>query len=242
MDMSMDDGMTLASGSMMPYLHFTRGDILWFAGWVPQSSGALAGACIGLFILTLVERWLAAVRRLMEAHWADAGRAAMKKKGCDEKNKGKSTLQRMGLRAPPFIPAHDVMRGAMHALQTLLGFAFMLAVMCVVISLLPFHLMMSLTFSPMSGLSKQPTSSPSSSAWESARCCLGGMVPPPVGCIEFSVDRIADLRKRGRFFISSDDCTHWPRGLVDSLYMCTIRYATIFFAFQNSDIHLDLLL
>ncbi|KAJ7865345.1 CTR copper uptake transporter [Mycena olivaceomarginata] len=129
MDMSMDDGMTLASGSMMPYLHFTRGDILWFAGWVPQSSGALAGACIGLFILTLVERWLAAVRRLMEAHWADAGRAAMKKKGCDEKNKGKSTLQRMGLRAPPFIPAHDVMRGAMHALQTLLGFAFMLAVM-----------------------------------------------------------------------------------------------------------------
>ncbi|KAF7358702.1 Copper transporter [Mycena sanguinolenta] len=35
----------------------------------------------------------------------------------------------MRLRAAPFVPAHDVMRGAMHGAQTLLGFAFMLAVM-----------------------------------------------------------------------------------------------------------------
>ncbi|KAJ7868115.1 CTR copper uptake transporter, partial [Mycena leptocephala] len=126
MDMSMDDGMTLASGMMMPYLHFTRGDILWFAGWVPQSSGALAGACIGLFLLALVDRWLAAVRGMMAAHWREAGRVARAKKGCDKDEK---QTKKMTLHAPPFVPAHDVMRGAMHALQAVLTFAFMLAVM-----------------------------------------------------------------------------------------------------------------
>jgi len=131
MDMSMDDGMTLASGMMMPYLHFTRGDILWFNGWVPQSSGALAGACIGLFVLTLIDRWLAAVRGMMEAHWRQEARirAAAQQKSCDADDKSKSKKFRMRLRAPSFNPAHDIMRGAMHAVQAFLGFAFMLAVM-----------------------------------------------------------------------------------------------------------------
>lgn len=70
MDMSMDGAMSLASGSMIPYLHFTRGDTLWFLGWVPQSAGAMVGACIGLFMLALVERWVAACRAVMEAHWS----------------------------------------------------------------------------------------------------------------------------------------------------------------------------
>jgi solute carrier family 31 (copper transporter), member 1 len=70
MDMSMDGAMSLASGSMIPYLHFTPGDTLWFLGWVPQSAGAMVGACIGLFILALVERWVAACRAVMEAHWS----------------------------------------------------------------------------------------------------------------------------------------------------------------------------
>ncbi|KAJ6492246.1 CTR copper uptake transporter [Mycena sanguinolenta] len=129
MDMSMDDGMALATGMMMPYLHFTLGDILWFNGWVPQTKGALAGACIGLFILTLIDRWLAAVRSMMELHWREAARLAGKKNStaCDGDTKDK--IKKMRLRAPPFIPAHDIMRGVMHAAQTLLGFAFMLAVM-----------------------------------------------------------------------------------------------------------------
>ena len=69
MIMSMDGSMTLASGSMLPYLHFTPGDNLWFMGWVPQSAGAMAGACIGLFLLALVERWITACRAVMEVHW-----------------------------------------------------------------------------------------------------------------------------------------------------------------------------
>lgn len=69
MDMSMDGAMDLASGAMKPYLHFTLGDILWFQGWVPQNAGAMVGACIGLFLLAIVERWIGACRSLMEAHW-----------------------------------------------------------------------------------------------------------------------------------------------------------------------------
>ncbi|KAJ7478549.1 copper transporter [Mycena latifolia] len=125
MDMSMDDGMTrtLASGTMMTTLHFSLGDTLWFAGWVPQSKGAMAGTCIDLFVLALVDRWVAAVRTMMEMHWRAAARAGAKnEKGEERKRNGR-------LRAPPFVPAHDVMRGAMHAMQAVLGFAFMLAVM-----------------------------------------------------------------------------------------------------------------
>ena len=70
MDMSMDGAMSLASGSMIPYLHFTSGDILWFYGWVPTSKGAMAGTCIGLFLLALVDRWIAAARSVMEVHWS----------------------------------------------------------------------------------------------------------------------------------------------------------------------------
>lgn len=70
MDMSMDGAMDLSSGNMLSYLHFTPGDTLWFLGWVPSSKGAMVGVCIGLFLLALVERWLAAVRGVMEVHWA----------------------------------------------------------------------------------------------------------------------------------------------------------------------------
>ncbi|KAJ7478460.1 hypothetical protein FB451DRAFT_1453063 [Mycena latifolia] len=75
MVVSMDDGLTLASGTMMTTLHFSLGDILWFAD-----------------------------------------------------GKGEEKERRSRPQAPPFVPAHDVMRGAMHALQAILGFAFMLAV------------------------------------------------------------------------------------------------------------------
>ena len=69
MDMSMDGSMSLASGNMVPYLHFTPGDVLWFQGWVPKSPGAMFGACLGLFLLAIVERWIAAMRSLAEAYW-----------------------------------------------------------------------------------------------------------------------------------------------------------------------------
>lgn len=49
--------------------HFQGGDVLWFLGWMPSSHGAIAGAAIGLFLLAIVERWLAAMRVVMESWW-----------------------------------------------------------------------------------------------------------------------------------------------------------------------------
>ncbi|KAJ3982371.1 CTR copper uptake transporter [Lentinula detonsa] len=138
MIMSMDGSMDLASGSMLTYLHFTvGGDILWFQGWVPQGPGAMFGACVGLFLLALVDRWIAACRAMMEVHWAkraqiayanklNANENADKKRAVPPSTPGNVFSMR---RAPPFIPAHDIVRGILHAGQAALTFAFMLVVM-----------------------------------------------------------------------------------------------------------------
>ncbi|KAJ7054291.1 CTR copper uptake transporter [Mycena amicta] len=126
MDMTMDDGMTMANGTMLPMLHFSLGDTLWFQGWVPQTRAAVFGACVGLFVLALADRWLAAVRSMAEANWRRSRAAVAKDKDCDDKTK---KSRRIRLQAPPFVLAHDLTRGAMHALQTAFVFAFMLAVM-----------------------------------------------------------------------------------------------------------------
>ena len=70
MDMSMDGAMSLEEGQMLPYLHFTKGDMLWFMGWTTDSTGSMVGACIGLFLLAIVERWIAACRAVMAVHWS----------------------------------------------------------------------------------------------------------------------------------------------------------------------------
>ncbi|KAI0312562.1 Ctr copper transporter family-domain-containing protein [Amylostereum chailletii] len=133
MDMSMDDGMTMTMGNMLTYLHFTPGDNLWFLGWVPASAGAMVGTCLGLFLLALVERWLAASKAVMEAHWHAralvemANRANTLPEHAERKTTTKLANARRTL--PPFILAHDAARGVMQALLSLLGFLFMLAVM-----------------------------------------------------------------------------------------------------------------
>ncbi|KAF8195660.1 Ctr copper transporter [Mycena galopus ATCC 62051] len=125
----MDMNTTMVDGMMMPYLHFTLGDMLWFNSWVPQSNGALAGACIGLFILTLIERWLSSVRSMMEARWRETAQLAAKKACNKDDADDKRKIKKMRLRALPFIPAQDITRGVIHAGQSFLTFAFMLAVM-----------------------------------------------------------------------------------------------------------------
>ncbi|KII83723.1 hypothetical protein PLICRDRAFT_119044 [Plicaturopsis crispa FD-325 SS-3] len=124
--------MTMASGTMKPYLHFTPGDILWFDGWVPASTGAMVGTCIGLFLLAIIERWIGACRAVMEVHWAARAEIAYSEKksesvGLPQAN-GRTPLLRVR-KAPPFIAAHDVARGVMQIAQSALGYAFMLTVM-----------------------------------------------------------------------------------------------------------------
>ncbi|KAF8895050.1 Ctr copper transporter family-domain-containing protein [Gymnopilus junonius] len=54
---------------MVPYLHFTGGDALYFKQWQPSSAGAIGGACIGLVFLSIFERWLVTLRRMFDSHW-----------------------------------------------------------------------------------------------------------------------------------------------------------------------------
>ncbi|TDL19805.1 hypothetical protein BD410DRAFT_815816 [Rickenella mellea] len=124
MDMSMDGPMSLAEGHMTPYLHFTPGDMLWFLGWVPQSAGAMVGTCIGLFLLAIMERWIAACRSVMEVHWRKRVQILIA-------NKLNATSSSSSLfRNPePFIPAYNITRGVLHAVQAALSFSFMLVVM-----------------------------------------------------------------------------------------------------------------
>jgi copper transporter 1 len=129
MDMTNSMNTTLMR-AMNTALHFKPlGDTLLFSSWMPASGGAVAGACIGLFILAMLERWVDAMRMLLGMRWAAAARTdakAIKDKG----NAGKKKRP-VRLHAPPFVAAHDVPRGALYALQSLLGYVFMLVAMCV---------------------------------------------------------------------------------------------------------------
>ncbi|KAI8992724.1 CTR copper uptake transporter [Trametes punicea] len=136
MDMSMDGAMDLAQGQMLPYLHFTRGDIVLFYGWVPSSKSAMVGTCIGVFLLALVERWIAACRGVMEAHWRKRAQIVQADRinlPTTEKRPDFNTgrvRDALTLRsAPPFILTYDLTRGIFHAVQAALQFAFMLIVM-----------------------------------------------------------------------------------------------------------------
>jgi hypothetical protein len=55
---------------MVPYLHTTPGDALFFKGWIPRSSGAIGGACVGLFLLAILERWVNAMNGVAASSWA----------------------------------------------------------------------------------------------------------------------------------------------------------------------------
>ncbi|KAI0049070.1 hypothetical protein FA95DRAFT_1489909 [Auriscalpium vulgare] len=133
MDMDMDGPMSLSMGNMLAYLHFTTGDNLWFLGWVPKSAGAMVGTCLGLFMLALLERWLSAMRAVMEAHWNNRAQILLSNRHNTQvlpdchapEQKARSRTSAL----PPFIPAHDIPRGIMQIAISALGFLFMLAVM-----------------------------------------------------------------------------------------------------------------
>ncbi|PPQ90423.1 hypothetical protein CVT25_014941 [Psilocybe cyanescens] len=143
---------------MVPYLHFTGGDFLFFEAWQPTSAGAIAGACIGLAMLAIIERWLSATRNVFNAHWRRrafdqtavrdqvvTGRTVSSERGHDsienldthEKEASEAAAQPLAkskvkprLRTiTPFIAAYDIPRGLLYGLEMLLMYLLMLAVM-----------------------------------------------------------------------------------------------------------------
>lgn len=159
-------------GQMLPHLHFDLGDILWFVGWVPTSSGAMVGACIGLFLLAMCERWISALRAVMEIHWrsrfvfvyssmtlqsynhtmpyrAEVARVNKHNTIPSTATPTKKSLWGPLADAPPFIPAYDLTRGVLQLGQSGLAYLMMLAVMCalsLVISRYPVCLLHRRTF------------------------------------------------------------------------------------------------
>jgi len=153
-------GMTGQQGQMTAYLHFSPlSDTLWFQYWVPSSAGALFGACIGLFLLAIFERWIAAGRAIAEQSWHKSAQLAMEDKlegvipsaspaepksaaktqQLDPVRQTESRLLKVifpGMSIPPFIPSHDISRGILQFFQTLLMYLFMLAIMTFQLSFL----------------------------------------------------------------------------------------------------------
>jgi len=128
---------------MTPYFHwFADADALYFKSWVPHSVGALVGACIALFSLAVLERFLGGAKGLMEAWWrrrqaAQLARTLVTPDNASTHSHAKSiesgsATYLMGATPPliaPFELVHDLARGAMQAVQSLLGFFLMLSVM-----------------------------------------------------------------------------------------------------------------
>lgn len=74
MDMNMGGGDSSSSNGhadimMTPYFHFTRGDYVLFEKWQVNSVGATVGACIGLVLFAIFERWVTAMRGVLEHKW-----------------------------------------------------------------------------------------------------------------------------------------------------------------------------
>ncbi|KAH9176939.1 Ctr copper transporter [Lactarius sanguifluus] len=148
MDMSDSNTSTSRMDMMIPYLHFTGGDNLFFKSWRPSSNGAIAGASIALVVLAILERLLFSIRGVLEARWRrsalaqNAGhvvegdvlssRKSVAKEGdvCEDDmgSTGSPIVQRRRT-IPPFVFSQDAARGALYSLQALLSFALMLAVM-----------------------------------------------------------------------------------------------------------------
>ncbi|TFY73217.1 hypothetical protein EWM64_g10795, partial [Hericium alpestre] len=140
---------------MTPYLHFTGGDVLYFKSLQPSSHGAIAGACLVLVIFALLERMLSAARGVMQAHWRRSAlaltadhtdRSAEDTEPLDDKERRKSPEVEVesssennksigerfiARRVPviaPFVASHDIARGVLYALQALMAYVLMLAV------------------------------------------------------------------------------------------------------------------
>ncbi|SCV71527.1 BQ2448_3115 [Microbotryum intermedium] len=70
MDMNMSNS---SSATMGTSFSTTIGSAqLWFDGWIPTGSSSTAGACVGLALLAIFSRFLAAVRTSCEANWTQS--------------------------------------------------------------------------------------------------------------------------------------------------------------------------
>ncbi|GAA5840053.1 hypothetical protein JCM3766R1_000658 [Sporobolomyces carnicolor] len=74
MDMSgMDMGQSNSTSAMTMSTFFNTSlgaSNLWFSSWTPTTAGSTFGACLGLFFLAILSRFLSAVKSCAEVAWA----------------------------------------------------------------------------------------------------------------------------------------------------------------------------
>jgi len=124
---------------MVPYLHMTGGDNLFFKSVHPSSNGAIAGACICLILLSVLERFMHAARRRLEGYWRSRALVLTLAHERHEPDKsddasdsscsGEGKVNYRQRTSPAFILAHDIPRGVVQMFQSTLHYALMLAVM-----------------------------------------------------------------------------------------------------------------
>ncbi|KAF8761724.1 Ctr copper transporter family [Rhizoctonia solani] len=146
-----------AMAMMIPYLHFTGGDYLFFDAVAPASRGAIAGACIVLAILAVTERAIAGIRGIFTMYvaegivsWGTAGERLAVVSGeppCTGKvieidvstgstgSQASSEFTICPLPAqrkrsmPPFSWSYELTRGGLFIVQSFFVYAIMLGVM-----------------------------------------------------------------------------------------------------------------
>ncbi|KAF6756176.1 Ctr copper transporter family-domain-containing protein [Ephemerocybe angulata] len=126
---------------MTAQFHTQLGDPIWLQAWVPQNKGALAGACIGLALLGILERWLAAFYALLSPSPARNLRSGVTSTivpndthahHAHAQETTNSVPLPRGLKAlflPRLSLSDDIIRGMLYAVQAALGFLLMLVVM-----------------------------------------------------------------------------------------------------------------
>ncbi|CAE6446477.1 unnamed protein product [Rhizoctonia solani] len=144
---------------MIPYLHFTGGDYLFFNTVAPTSKGAIAGACIVLAVLAILERAVAGARGIFASYALN--RALLRREEPSERftatqeevsRAGKaveiedSTTTTASSRASPalntqplptqrrrsmvpFLWSYELIRGGLFIVQSFFVYAIMLAIM-----------------------------------------------------------------------------------------------------------------
>ncbi|KIP05285.1 hypothetical protein PHLGIDRAFT_74520 [Phlebiopsis gigantea 11061_1 CR5-6] len=128
---------------MKMYLHFTPGDMLIFATVAPTSAGAVFGACLIFFLLSVFYRWLRAFHRGLDIRLAERSRRLVlshvdsecaasidasqaKRSVVDEKD-------HQWVPQPPtasrFLLSSELRRGALTGVEEVLHYLLMLIVM-----------------------------------------------------------------------------------------------------------------
>ncbi|KAJ7282509.1 Ctr copper transporter [Mycena rebaudengoi] len=118
---------------MKTYLHFTPGDTLLFASVVPTSPGAIFGACLVFFLVSVADRWLRAYARQMQGRFVrrSVGRTLplLPLHPQTRISRRPATTAPPTPAAPRFILSHELARGGVEGLQTTLHYLLMLVVM-----------------------------------------------------------------------------------------------------------------